>query len=158
MDYEILAWLIAFVVFLIVEAVTFGLASIFFAFGALVALISALVGAPLGVQIAVFIVVSAVALYFTRPLAKKYLNARKLPTNADRMLNMIGIVTEEIDNIKGTGTVSVGGKVWTARSKSDENIAKGERVRAASIEGVKLIVRPAADESMEDEEKASRAN
>ncbi len=157
MDYEVLSWLIAFVVFLILEAVTVGLASIFFAFGAFVALISALIGAPLGVQIALFIVVSAVTLYFTRPLAKKYLNARRHPTNADRMLGMIGIVTKEIDNIKGTGAVSIGGKIWTARSLTGENIAEGEKVRPESIEGVKLIVKTLTDKVTTDSEKTSRA-
>jgi membrane protein implicated in regulation of membrane protease activity len=157
MDYEVLSWLIAFVVFLIVEAATFGLASIFFAFGAIVALVAALIVLHLGVQIALFVVVSAVTLYFTRPLAKKYVNARRMPTNADRMLNMVGIVTEAIDNIAGTGAVTVGGKTWTARSQSGENIGKGEKVRAESIEGVKLIVRPAADAPAEDKQTASKA-
>jgi membrane protein implicated in regulation of membrane protease activity len=156
MDYEVLSWLIAFVVFLIIEAVTFGLASIFFAFGALVALIAAVASAPLWVQVVLFLVVSAVTLYFTRPLAKKYVNSRRMATNADRMLNMIGIVTEDIDNIEGTGTVSVGGKLWTARSLTGETIAKGKKVRAESIEGVKLIVKPLSDDAAENKEKAAQ--
>ena len=157
MDYEVLSWLIAFVVFLIVEAVTFGLASIFFAFGAFVALIAGLVGAPLWLQVLLFLVVSAVTLYFTRPLAKKYINARRMPTNADRMLNMIGIVTQAIDNIEGTGVVSVGGKVWTARSWTGENIPKDSKVRAQAIEGVKLIVVPLYESHAGDREKATRS-
>ena len=157
MDYEILSWLIAFVVFLIVEAVTFGLASIFFAFGAFVALIAGLIGAPLWLQIVLFLIVSAVTLYFTRPLAKKYINARRMPTNADRMLNMIGIVTEVIDNIEGTGAVSVGGKIWTARSLTGENIPKDAKVRAQAIEGVKLIVVPLYEAHAEDREQVSQS-
>lgn len=139
----ILFWLFAFIVFLIIEAVTLGLTSIYFAAGALAALLSAAFSAPPWLQIVWFIVVSGVTLYFTRPLAKKYVNARRVSTNADRILNMLCLVTEEIDNLKATGAVSVGGKIWTARSLTGENIPIGTSVLPQSIEGVKLIVIPA---------------
>jgi membrane protein implicated in regulation of membrane protease activity len=137
-----LFWLIIFVILIVVEAVTVSLTSIWFAAGALAALISAAFSAPIWLQVIWFIVVSGVTLYFTRPLAKRYLNAKRLATNADRVLESVCIVTEEIDNIAGTGTVSVGGKLWTARSKTGEKISMGEMVKAVSIEGVKLIVVP----------------
>ncbi|MBO7404284.1 MAG: NfeD family protein [Clostridia bacterium] len=135
-------WLAAMVVFLIIEAATAGLATIWFALGALAALICALCGGPLWFQIAWFVVVSVLTLIFTRPMAKKYLNSRRSATNADRVLGMVCIVTEDVDNIAGTGAVSAEGKVWTARSRSGLPIKKGSYARAIAIEGVKLIVEP----------------
>ena len=139
----IVIWAAAIVVFLIVEAATVGLASIWFAIGALAALISALFGAPLWMQVAWFVIVSGVTLYFTRPLAKKYVNARRQPTNADRLIGMEGIVLERIDNIAATGAVAIDGKHWTARSADGEPVEAGSLVVARAIEGVKLIVEPA---------------
>ena len=109
-------WLIAMVVLLVVEAIVPGLISIWFALGALAALIAAALNAPLWLQVAWFFVVSIAALAVTRPLAKKYVNSRVKPTNADMILGKECVVTEEIDNVRGTGAVSVGGKIWTARS------------------------------------------
>ena len=136
-------WLILFVVLLGIEAATAGLTSIWFAAGALAALLVSIFTGSVLLQVGMFAVVSAVLLYFTRPLAKKYLNNRKMATNADRVLGMSCPVTEEIDNLNGTGAVSVGGKVWTARSGTGEKIGKGVTVTAVRIEGVKLIVVPA---------------
>ncbi len=133
-------WLIVMVLFLVVEAATVGLVCIWFAVGALAALIAALLGAEIWLQIVLFLVVSAVALYFTRPLAKKYVNAKVEPTNADMVIGKECRVTEAIDNIAGTGAVYVDGKTWTARSESDEVIPEGTLVTAKSIDGVKLIV------------------
>lgn len=133
-------WLIVMVLFLVVEAATVGLVCIWFAVGALAALIAALLGAEIWLQIVLFLVVSAVALYFTRPLAKKYVNAKVEPTNADMVIGKECRVTEAIDNIAGTGAVYVDGKTWTARSESDEVIPEGALVTAKRIEGVKLIV------------------
>lgn len=147
----IIFWLIAFVVFLAIEAATAGLTSIWFALGALVALISAAIGAPPWLQIIWFIVVSAVTLYFTRPLAKKYLSPRRKATNADRVLEMPCVVTEDIDNLNNTGSVSVNGKLWTARSMTGERLRKGTLVRAIAIEGVKLIVTPIVEAVSEKE-------
>ncbi len=135
-------WLVAVIVLLIVEAAVPGLISIWFALGALAALIAALLHAPLWLQIAWFFVVSIAALALTRPLAKKYVNSRVKPTNADMILGRECVVTEAIDNIRGTGAVTVGGKVWTARMESDEDHAEpGEVLTILRIEGVKLIVR-----------------
>ena len=133
-------WLIVMVLFLVVEAATVGLVCIWFAVGALAALIAALLGAEIWLQIVLFLVVSAVALYFTRPLVKKYVNAKVEPTNADMVIGKQCRVTEAIDNIAGTGAVYVDGKTWTARSESDEVIPEGTLVTAKSIDGVKLIV------------------
>lgn len=136
----VVIWSVAAVIFLIIEGVTAGLASIWFALGALAALISALFGAPLWLQVIWFIVISGVTLWLTRPLAKKYVNSKSQPTNADRIIGTEGYVTEKIDNIAATGTVSIGGKLWTARSLTGEPIGVGALVLARNIEGVKVIV------------------
>lgn len=136
-------WLVAMIILLIIEGVVPGLVSIWFALGALAALISALLSAPIWLQIVWFLLVSIISLALTRPLAKKYVNAKVQPTNADAVLGRECIVTEDIDNVLGVGAVVVGGKTWTARS-ADENlkIEKGETVKALRIDGVKLIVVP----------------
>lgn len=133
-------WLIVMVLFLVVEAVTVGLVCIWFAAGALAALLCAVFGGGIWLQVVLFLVVSAVTLYFTRPLVKKYVNAKVEPTNADIVIGKECRVTETIDNIEGTGAVYVDGKTWTARSEKDETIQKGTLVTALRIDGVKLIV------------------
>lgn len=134
-------WLIAMIVFLVVEGIVPGLVSIWFALGALAALISAMVGAPLWLQVLWFFLVSIATLALTRPLAKKYINSRVQPTNADVVIGKEGVVTEKIDNIMGTGTVAIGGKAWTARAVQDElKPDVGDVVTVVRIEGVKLIV------------------
>lgn len=134
-------WLIAMVVLLVIEGVIPGLVSIWFAAGALVALLLSLVDAPLWLQVALFLAASVALLVLTRPLAKKYVNSRTMPTNADRIIGMDCLVTEEIDNLRGTGAVSVDGKTWTARmDREDGKAPKGAVVKALRIEGVRLIV------------------
>lgn len=134
-------WLIAMIVLLIVEGVVPGLVSIWFAAGALAALLMALWGLPLWVQFLVFMVVSLVLLFLTRPLAKKYINSRVTPTNADRIVGTDCVVTEEIDNLQGTGAVMADGKEWTARMDNrDGKAPKGSVVKVLRIEGVRLIV------------------
>lgn len=133
-------WLIVMVLFLAVEAVTVGLVCIWFAAGSLIALLAAMCGAQLWLQIVLFLVVSAATLYFTRPLVKRYVNSKVEPTNADMVIGKECRVTETVDNIAGTGAVYVDGKTWTARSENDEVIPEGTLVTAKSIDGVKLIV------------------
>ena len=140
-------WIIAMVVFLVIEAVTVGIVSIWFAIGALFAMVTAMLGADLWVQITVFIIVSAVALYFTRPLVKKYVNNKVEPTNADMLIGKECRVVETIDNLSGTGAVYIDGKTWTARSVDEEIIREGQLVKAERIEGVKLIVSKTAPEA-----------
>lgn len=135
-----LVWLGLLLLFGIGEAVTVGLTSIWFAAGALVALIIALLGGPLWLQIALFLIVSLLCLLAVRPLARKYLNKNIQPTNADRIIGAEARVTEDIDNIQGKGAVLVGGITWTARSENDTNIPAGCLVKVLRIDGVKLYV------------------
>ena len=137
-----LFWLIAMVLFGVLEAVTVGLTSIWFAVGALAALIAASLGAFALVQVIVFLVVSFVTLLLVRPLAQRYINDRKEPTNADRVIGREAVVTQAIDTLKGEGQVNVSGAVWTARSQEEAPIPAGARVRVLRIEGVKVIVSP----------------
>ena len=142
-----IVWVVLMVVFLVVEAATAGLTCIWFAVGSLAALIAALFDAQLWLQIVWFLVISFVTLYFTRPLVKKYVNSRSQPTNADRVIGKEALVTEDIDNVEATGAVSVGGKVWTARSADGGRIKSGAVVSVLRIEGVKLIVEPVPAQS-----------
>lgn len=137
-----LCWLIALIVFLIVEALTVGLVSIWFAAGSLVALLVSLAVDNIWVQFAVFFVVSAVCLLALRPLRQKYLKKDYQPTNADRAVGSIGVVTEPIDNLNATGAVQLEGKVWTARSVDGSLIPVDAKVKVKRIEGVKVLVRP----------------
>ena len=136
-------WIAAMIFFIIVEAVTVGLASIWFAIGSVAALICALAGGPVWLQAVWFLAVSALTLFLTRPLVKKYVNGRVIPTNADRNIGRTAVVTEEINNIAATGTVKVEGLDWTARSTDDSVIIpQGTMVVIREIRGVKLLVEP----------------
>ena len=137
-------WLVAMVVLLIVEAAVPGLISIWFAIGALAALISALFHAPIWLQLVWLLVVSILTLILTRPFVKKYVNSRITPTNADMGIGKEAVVTEQIDNLHAKGSVLLDGKTWTARMGDDTKKAEvGETVRVLRIEGVKLIVEKA---------------
>ncbi len=134
-------WLVAFVVLLVVEGIVPGLVSIWFAAGALAALVLSLFVDAVWAQALVFLAVSLVLLVLTRPLAKKYVNSRITPTNADRIVGSDCVVVEEIDNLRGTGAVSADGKVWTARMDTvDGKAPKDSVVKVVRIEGVRLIV------------------
>ena len=135
-------WIVAIVVFLIIEAATAGLVTIWFAVGALAALLAAMFDAPVWLQLVWFFAISIAAFAVTRPLAKKYLNSKTQPTNADMLIGQECIVTELIDHVAGTGAVSVGGKVWTARTADDHVIPQGSHATVLRIEGGKLIVNP----------------
>ena len=141
MDYMIWVWLAAAVVFGIVEALTAGLVSIWFVAGSAAALIGAFLGAGLGAQVALFVVVSAAALAVTRPLVRRYTAGKAVPTNLDRVLGDSGKVMETIDNENSSGAVYVDGKTWTARSDGGDVIPAGAAVKVLRMEGVKLFVK-----------------
>lgn len=141
MNYLVWFWLAATVLFGALEIATSGiLVCIWFAVGALAAMCSAFFLHNFVAQLLVFLVVSALALVFTRPLVKKCIHG-KTPTNADRLLGAIAQVTESIDNSKGLGSVYINGKTWSARSVSGEPIPQGTSVSIEALEGVKLMVK-----------------
>ena len=134
-------WLIAMIVLLVIEAAVPGLISIWFALGSLAALISAMFHAPVWLQLVWFFLVSILTLVLTRPLVKKYVNGKTMPTNADMGIGKDAVVTEKIDNLHARGAVLLDGKVWTARMATENESADvGDTVRVLRIEGVKLIV------------------
>lgn len=139
-----IVWIAVIIVALIIEGATASLTTIWFAIGAVVAWIVSFI--PLSpeamwpVQILVFLVVSLILLYFTRPLAMKYLKVGRTRTNADSNIGKIGLVIQPIDPIKNQGQVKVGGQVWSAKTDDNRQIAKGANVTIKAIQGVKLIV------------------
>ena len=135
-------WLGGIILFAILEAATMGINFIWFSVGSLAAMIAALCHADIWLQLVVFVVVTAVTLYFTRPLVKKYIQGRHQPTNADRIIGQQAIVTEAIDNTLACGQIQINGQVWSAKSHGDETIAVGEMVEILSITGVKAVVKP----------------
>ena len=145
-------WLGLMILFILVEAAIPGLVSVWFALGALLALVFAAIGSPVWLQALIFILGSGAALLLTRPLAKKYVNSKKQATNADAVIGRECLVTERIDNVLGTGAVKTGGKIWTAVAENEDiQIEAGELVRAKEISGVKLVVEPFEKEKKEEE-------
>lgn len=142
MNWTAMLWLILMVVFLIVEAATVTLASIWFAGGALCALAVSLLGLEVRVQVTAFLVVSAALLAALRPLTKKYLTPKVTATNIDAVIGSTGLVTAAVDNVTATGQVKLGAMEWTARSTTGEPIPVGTKVRVDRIEGVKVFVTP----------------
>ena len=139
---EPLMWLIVLAVFLVIEAITVGLTTIWFAGGALVAAIASGAGAGILVQWILFLVISLVLLIFTRPIAMRYLNTNRTRTNAESLIGKEAVVTQTIENLKNQGQVIVGGIEWTARIDDNEKmIEKDTVVEIERIEGVKLIVK-----------------
>lgn len=143
MDY---VWLGVTILAAVVEAAVPSLVSIWFVPGGIAALAVSLLGGPVWAQCLMFLGVSCLALILTRPLAKRFQQKRKEKTNADMVLDQTAVVTEDIDNVLGTGRATVLGKSWSARSaEPDGKVPKGTVVRVRRIEGVKLIVSPEAE-------------
>lgn len=143
MELTVIGWLVLLVLFLVAEAASVALVSLWFAFGALAALIAALLHGALWLQITLFILVSALLLAALRPLVRRYINPGITKTNVDAVIGAMGLVTAPIDNIAAEGQVKLGGMEWSARSTSGEPIEAGTRIRVDRIEGVKVFVSPA---------------
>ena len=144
MELVALIWLGLVIVFLIVEAsCPIHLVSVWFAVGSLVALASQLLGAPLWLQVTLFLVVSAVLLAALWPLTRKFLKPNLTATNVDSVIGSTGYVTAAIDNVAAAGQVKLGAMEWTARSTSGAPIGAGTLIRVDRIEGVKVFVSPA---------------
>ena len=141
MNWEAIVWLALLVGFLVMEAACpIHLVSIWFAAGALVALIAALLGAQIWLQVVLFAVVSVGLLILLWPFVKKVLNPRLTKTNVDSVVGTEGYVTEKVDNFNAVGRVKLGGMEWSARSTDGKPIAEGTLVRVDKIEGVKVFV------------------
>lgn len=135
-------WLILFVVLLVIEICTLGLTTVWFAGGALVAWVLALLKISLPIQVIVFLIISIALLVLTRPIVMKQFNRKREQTNAERLVGQIAVVTEQIDNIHATGVVVVGGLEWSARTKEPNVIIEKDKIVVVEeIQGVKLIVK-----------------
>lgn len=135
-------WLVVMAVLLVMEICTLGLTTIWFAGGALIATIAALMGAGFWTQVALFIVVSSLLLIFTRPWAMRYINNHKAKTNYEGLIGKVIKITETVDNFNQSGTAIVNGSEWTVRSKDDDVIIQpGDKAQIVNIKGVKLIVK-----------------
>lgn len=142
MSEMVVVWLVILILAICIELGTMGLSSIWFAGGALIAVIAATLSLPIWLQIILFLAVSIVLLVFTRPIAVKYFNKDRVRTNVESMIGRQAIVVSEIDNLQGIGQVTVGGQEWSARSENDKNsLAVGSVVEVVAVSGVKLIVR-----------------
>ena len=139
-------WAAAIVVFVGVELATVGLASIWFALGSLCALIAALLGAQVWLQIVWFVIISVAALVSTRPLVRKYINGKTQATNADRVIGRTAVVKERIDDLAATGAVLADGKMWSARTVDGSAVEAGALVTIRAIQGVRLIVEQTKEE------------
>ncbi len=136
-------WLGIMIVLLLIEAATVGLTTIWFAAGALVAMILCALGIGAFGQWAVFFIVSLILLYFTRPFALKWMTPHKLRTNYENAVDKTVRITERVDNIAGTGAAVLNGQEWTARMQQDDvTLEQGELATVAAVEGVKLILIP----------------
>ena len=142
MNYGVILWLSLLVVFLIAEASTVMLISLWFAAGSLAALVVCLLGGSWGLQVVVALVVSNILLLALRPLVRKYFTPKLVKTNVDSVAGSQGLVTIAIDNVSAQGQVKLGAMVWTARSTSGEPIGEGTHVRVDKVEGVKVFVTP----------------
>ena len=137
----VIFWLVAMVALIVIELATLGLTTIWFACGALVAVVAAALDAPLLLQILMFVVVSFAVLLAVRPIAVKYFNKDRTRTNIESMIGRQAIVVSEIDNMQAIGQVTVNGMEWSARSTINElKIAVGHVVVIRAVDGVKLIV------------------
>lgn len=133
-----IVWLALIVIFLIVEIATVGLTSIWLAGGALAALVVELLGLGIVWQIAAFLIVTFILLYFTRPWAQKYLNAKSVKTNYESLIGQKIKMTERVDNLSQTGKAVVNGQEWTVRAEADGDILEpGDFGEVLRVEGVK---------------------
>lgn len=143
MNWAAILWLVLLVVFLMAEASTVTMISLWFAAGSLVAMVISFLHGAFWLQVTAFTVVSAILLIALRPLVRKYVTPKITKTNVDSVIGSTGLVTIAIDNVSAVGQVKLGAMVWTARSTSGEPIAEGTLIRVDRIEGVKAFVSPA---------------
>ncbi len=142
MDINItIVWLVFLVILIVIELITMGLTTIWFAGGALAAALVSIPGTPIVLQVIVFLIVSLVLLFFTRPVAVKYFNKDRVRTNIEGMIGRQAIVVSEINNVEGIGQVNTGGMEWSARSSYHNVVLPvGAVVTVLGVDGVKLIV------------------
>ncbi len=137
-------WLIICIILVIVEVATLNLTTIWFAIGGFIAYLTGFVGAGFWGQFFVFVIVSLIMLFFTRPVARRYLNKGRVKTNAESLVGQIAKTTSCLNNREGFGSAVINGQEWSAISSDDKIIIEeGEDVEILEVRGVKLVVRKA---------------
>ena len=142
MNWMAVGWFCLMVVFLTMESSTVSLVSIWFAAGSLVAMLAAVLGAEIWLQVVLFVAVSVLLLASLRSVVRKFITPKIIKTNVDAVVGKTGPVLEDIDNIQGKGLVKLGGMEWSARSIDGSFIPEGTIVRVDRVEGVKVFVTP----------------
>ncbi len=146
---NIMAWLAAMIILIVIEIITVGLTTIWFAIGAMVAVVVTLLGGGWLLQLAIFLLISFGMLLFTRPLAMKYINVHRTKTNYEGIIGKVVRVTKDIDNVTETGNAVVNGQEWSVRAASgDAKIPAGSLAKVIDIKGVKLIVEKYEEETI----------
>ena len=125
----------------ILETSTVNLVAIWFALSALITAAVAATGVRGLAQIIVFVVLSAIFVAATRPLAKKLLNKKVTATNADRIIGSNGVVIQRIDPIQNVGQIKVMGQIWSAKAGDGIPIEENTIVVVTALEGVKVVVK-----------------
>ena len=139
-DYAIF-WLIFSIILIVVEAATPALVCIWLSLGGLITFAFSLLGAPLWLQIIIFVISSVALVFATRPLAQKYVYKKSIATNADRIIGAEGVVIQEIDPIENIGQIKAMGQVWSAKEQNGGSVQTGAYVTVVALEGVKAVVR-----------------
>ena len=136
-------WLITAGFFVVLEIATMGFLVFWFAIGALAALAVSFVTESILIQALVFLVVSTILLFATKPLVNKFLpNDSFVKTNSYSVEGKVGKVTVDIEPIEGKGQVKIDGETWSAKSADEAYIPKDTEIIVEKIEGVKVIVKP----------------
>ena len=140
MNWEAVFWLAAMIVFIMAEAATVTLVSIWFAAGALAAIVVALTGGGVGLQVTVFLAVAIALLASLRGMVRKHFTPKLQKTNVDSIIGSTGIVTTPVNNVAALGRVTISGMEWSARSTTGQPLAEGSKVTVDRVEGVKVFV------------------
>ncbi len=133
-------WLIAAGIFFVGEIFTVGFLIFWLGVASLIAMVVSFFISNLIIQMTVFIISSVILILSTKPFVKKFMEKEILITNAFSLIGKKAIVIQEIDNVKGTGQIKVGGETWSAMCENDKIIPVDAEVKILKIEGVKAIV------------------
>lgn len=142
MNWAAIIWLVLLVMFVLIEASTVSVVSLWFALGALAAMIAGLCGAEVWLQVVLFVGISCVLLAALRPVVRKYFTPRLTRTNVDGVIGATGLVTAQINNVTSQGKVKLGAMEWSARSTTGQVIEPDTQVQVDRVEGVKIFVTP----------------
>ncbi len=141
MEPNVVIWLVGIIAFIILEAVTYQIVSIWFALGAVGGLIVTLMGKQFGIQMTVFLIISVICVLALRPLSKKMIKTKNVRTNSDSLIGKEVFITEEVNNLHGNGKGIINGMTWSVRSADDSLISENEVASIEDIKGVHLIVK-----------------